>query len=58
MQLDIMTIISGSSLVINLVIIIIQSKMRAEILELKAHVYERFITKSEMRYYITRTHDE
>lgn len=51
---DVTIIISIVSLFFNLLMITIQSRIRGELSELKAHVYEHFATKNDVRHMMKR----
>lgn len=46
------------SIIINLIVLIIQSKIKTEIAVLRVEMYERFVTKSEARLYFRSQNNE
>lgn len=44
-----MEAIGGASLLFNLLLVVMQSRTQSAVADLKAHMYEKFITKDEMR---------
>jgi hypothetical protein len=52
---DTTIIISIISLFFNLLMITIQSRIRGELSELKAHMYEHFATKNDVRHMMKRS---
>lgn len=50
-------VISVVSLFFNLLMVAIQARIRGELSELKAHVYEHFATKNDVRH-MMRRHDD
>jgi hypothetical protein len=51
---DITIFISIVSLFFNLLMITIQARIRGELSELKAHMYEHFATKNDVRHMLRR----
>lgn len=52
MQVDgtIMQLIAIGSLIFNVTMVIIQARIKSDISELKAHMYEHFATKRELQF--------
>lgn len=46
--MDIASILAGVSLIMNFLVLTFQSRITSEVAGLKAHVYERFITKDDL----------
>lgn len=42
-------VISVISLVFNLAMVTIQSRIKSDLSDLKAHIYEHFVTKTDLR---------
>lgn len=47
-----------AAVVFQILVLYVTSKLRAEILELKAHIYEHFVTWRSMRDYYKRRKDD
>lgn len=51
---DATTVISIVSLIFNLLIILVQAKIKGELSELKAHMYQNFATKVDLYHMVRR----
>jgi hypothetical protein len=50
--------VEGALALLNIVVLIVTFMVKADISDLKAHMYEHFVTKSDMAHYFKRRRDD